>query len=107
MFDTGVVTTPGLNMRERPGGKIIDILTGGDRAVILARAQPGKKLWYYVRRQNGRSRRGYVLASDVALDPPESSGGAGEVRSQDGAMRHPGISGFAPLNLGSAPKDAT
>src|SRR5205823_14307450 len=102
MFDTGVVTTPGLNMRERPGGKIIDIRTRGDRVVILARAQPGKKLWYYVRPQNGRSRRGYVLASDVALDPPESAEPAsgGGVRSPDGAKRHPGIPGFAPLNPG-------
>jgi hypothetical protein len=71
MFDTGVVTTPGLNMRERPGGKIINIVTMGDRVVILGRTQPGKKLWYYVRPEAGRSHRGYVLASDVALDPPQ------------------------------------
>jgi hypothetical protein len=46
-----------------------------------------------VRPEQGRSRRGFVVASDIAVDPPDN-------RSPDGAERHPGSPGFAPLNPG-------
>jgi hypothetical protein len=72
--EIGTVSTPGLNLRKAPGkhAAVADVLTYGDKVIVLGRQYPGGYEWLRVRvfstkSGKGLDQEGWVFRGDVEI----------------------------------------